>query len=455
MAASLTVYLVYVGRTIAHATSVFLPPDAAHALGEADVLLGHGVLKFTHPPAFAVFVAAGRGLFGPVDGVLAAYLAGLALLWLGIYALLRQWLPPLPAVVGTMTGMALPLVAELVGWGGGAQLLGLGFGVATLAAFERWARTGRGGPLVGVGLGLTALSHPFALLALLACLAVRWLAELWPARGASDSRPSRPSGPATWRGGILAGITAAPFVLAGAAYYGGVSSPGAVSLALPSLHPFFDLMSWATRENRLLLIACLGSLGTALFARGRGAIAIAASLAGVIVLPVIFVHAEAGYLTRSLYYLPVIVALGVAWAWEALATMVAAHLDRRPRLGVAVVAAVLLPAFVAIVGLGPRLRVAMPYYTAVNQPEVDAISALRGAKGDVATSWTGASVAAGEGMSWYVSGLAGRHAYGPSGRWIGAQPDEQRDGIAMQQALSGEVGIDAGGLQLAGRGSEL
>ncbi|HEY4375836.1 MAG TPA: hypothetical protein VGM93_01710, partial [Acidimicrobiales bacterium] len=35
------------------------------------------------------------------------------------------------------------------------------------------------------------------------------------------------------------------------------------------------------------------------------------------------------------------------------------------------------------------------------------------------------------------------------------QLDEQRDGIAMQQAFSGEVGVDAGGLQLAGRGSEL
>ena len=40
------------------AVSLFLSPDGAHYLADADALLGHGVRAIAHPPAFPALVAA-------------------------------------------------------------------------------------------------------------------------------------------------------------------------------------------------------------------------------------------------------------------------------------------------------------------------------------------------------------------------------------------------------------
>ncbi len=153
------VYIAVVALVIARAPRVYLPADAAHALGEADQLLGRGVLDFAHPPAFAALVVVTRGVPRPGPRCSGGLPAALMFMWVAVYVLLRQWSRPVPSLVGTATGMSLPLIGELLGWGGGAQLLGIAFGVATLAAFERWTRRGRGGALVGVGVGLSALAH--------------------------------------------------------------------------------------------------------------------------------------------------------------------------------------------------------------------------------------------------------------------------------------------------------
>src|SRR4051794_9994898 len=46
VAGAVGIYTVAVALVIARAERVYLPPDAAHALGEADQLLGRGVLDF-------------------------------------------------------------------------------------------------------------------------------------------------------------------------------------------------------------------------------------------------------------------------------------------------------------------------------------------------------------------------------------------------------------------------
>jgi hypothetical protein len=450
VAGALGAYCWGVAFIVATAPRTFFPPDAAHALGEADRLLGRGVLDFAHPPVFAGLVAVLRAMLGPVPGVQAAFIVSLALLWLATYVLLRQWSGPIPSLVGAMTGMSLPLIAELLGWGGGAQLLGVVFGVATLAAFERWARVGRGGPWVGAGVGLTALTHPFGLMALLAVLGLRWAVEL----GGRGARPTRRWSPTSVGGIAVAVAWGIPFAALSMPYYRAVAAPGAVSLGPPSSDQFDVMLSWATRETSLLYALCLASLGGALFARRRGQIATLAALAGVVVIPLVFVRAEAGYVGRSLYYLPVLVALAVAAGWDAVAPA-ASGLTHHWRLAVGVLAGLALPGLVAGFGLAPRLRIAIPWYSPLDDADIATIALLRGSKGSFATSWPGVSVATGGAMSWYASGLAHRPAYGASGRWITAQPAEQREGLEMQRAFSGGLGVDGGDLQVAAQGDEI
>lgn len=53
-----------------------------------------------------------------------------------------------------------PVLAEIVGWGGGSNLLGAAAAIFALAMTERWIRLQHGGLLVGAGIGLAIATHP-------------------------------------------------------------------------------------------------------------------------------------------------------------------------------------------------------------------------------------------------------------------------------------------------------
>jgi hypothetical protein len=445
LSAAVTAYCLTAVFTINHASSVYLPPDGAHYLGEADNYLGTGVLDFTHPPAFPLLVAGARVVVGPLSGVLAAMVMGLALTYVSVYALLRQWLRVVPSLFGVSVGMLMPINAELVGWAGGAELLGLAFGVLTLACFEWWIRRGgRRGFAVGIAFGLTVLSHPFGALVAAACLGVRWIVEF------SQKRHLDSGWEPTGLKGLCSAVAAAiPLGIFAINYYTKVQSPVATTLGLPAPAVLGQLLSWSSRENRVLLIISVAALGTAFIASNRGAISISAALAAVIILTPTLLQADTSYQARAIYYMPVLIAIGGGYAWNLIARWSKRWTDVPRWYVLGGVLLVVIPVAIGTVGFAPRIQVAVPFYGRLQPDDVRLLDTLHGQPGAVATSWSGGNVAEGASMSWYVSGLARRYAYGPSGPWLEDQPVELQSGRDMQRAFSGVVGIDDTALQLS------
>ena len=443
--AAVSVYCATTVVTIRDAASVYLSPDGAHYLGEANNYLGRGVLDFTHPPAFPLLVAFTRAVAGPLPGVLLAMTIGVGLMYLAVYFLLRQWLPVVPALFGTSVGMLMPITAELLGWSGGAELLGIAFGVLTLACFEWWCRSGGlRGVAVGGALGLTIISHPFGVAIVLFTLGVRWVVEL-----IHRGRVGVGWGPAGLLGIGTVAVVALPFGLVAIGYYSGIASPGSSAVGPPDLGALGPLLSWSTRENRLLLGLTVASLGAPFITFRRGATAISAALATAIVLTPILLNFDSSYRSRSIYYVPVIVAIAGAFAWVRGARWSQGRLDKRRRLALGAVILVLIPVSIATIGFVPRIQNAVPYYGPLKSDDVRLIQSLSGQPGAVATSWSGTDVSQGASMSWFMSGLAGRRAYGPSGPWLQSQPSEIRSGQDMERAFAGTAGIDNGALQIS------
>ena len=245
LATAVTAYCLTAVLTIRHSIAVYLPPDAAHYLGEADNFLGRGVLGFTHPPAFPLLTAAARAAVGPLSAVLVAMAVGLALAYVSIYLLLRQWLPVFPALFGTSVGLLMPITAELLGWAGGAELLGFAFGMLTLACFEWWCRCGGyRGFAVGVAFGLTIMSHPFGALVAALCLGVRWIVEITHRRRLDTGWE-----PTGLRGLCSVLVATAPLAVYSLSYYTGVDSPGSVTLGLPAPSTLSTLLTWSTERT--------------------------------------------------------------------------------------------------------------------------------------------------------------------------------------------------------------
>ncbi|MDP9233905.1 MAG: hypothetical protein M3P01_05075, partial [Actinomycetota bacterium] len=99
---------------------VFLPPDGAHYIADADALRGAGVRPLRHPPLFPALVALFTLAFDDVSAFQVALFVSLALFIIGIYVLLRRWMTPEASLIGTAVGAFLPTTAEILGWGGGA-----------------------------------------------------------------------------------------------------------------------------------------------------------------------------------------------------------------------------------------------------------------------------------------------------------------------------------------------
>lgn len=443
----LVAYASYLAATIHRATRVYLPPDGAHYLGEADTILGRGVLHFIHPPAFATFVALCRAVSGSeLTGLLVAVVTALTLTYLALYLLLRQWVPVLPALVGASVAMVMPTIGELIGWAAGATILGLAFGLLALAAFEHWIRTRtKTGVLVGLALALTVLAHPFTLLVTGVCLAVRWSIELAHAHG----RITRDWSPVGWVG--LASV-AAPVLLAGVvtvSYYGHVDAPTALSLGSPAPGTLNQLLHWATPGNGLLYALAIVALGSACIATTRGATEIAGTLAALVVAVPTLVRADSSYQSRVMYYLPVLVAVTVAFTWTRLAPHIHTALGHPRSIAVAAFAAVALPAFTTAVGLQPHTATAINYYGRLHPDDIRLVQQLRHGTGTVATSWSQNDYASGDSSSWYVSGLAKRPALGPAAPWLVTRAAERRTGQDLQRFFAGTLGTDNNQLQLA------
>lgn len=429
-------------------TDLYLPLDAAHYLAEAEQLAGRtDVLSFGHPPAFSALVVAADAVGSRYDAVLVAMAVSLAVFGAACYWLFRQWCRPGPSAVGALVAALLPIQAEILGWGGGANLVGLGLAVAAMAATEAWVRSHRAwGWVVGLLVGATFAAHPFALAVALFVCGGRVVVDI-AGRRRVDLRSWAPNGVLGW---ISVAIASIPGVLVSWTYYTGVQEPGTVSLGAPTLRSLSDLLAWVGRENVAFLAAQVAALALPLFLRRRPPFAMTALISAVVLFVTVLVRADASYQSRVMYLLPVLVGAGVAIFGPVASKWFAAASGWSPSI-TGVVASVALVAVVAQLGFVARLKVALEYYGRIGLDDLPALESLEGSDGVVAASWFGQSYA--EPTNWFANGVSRRVSWAPIGPWLSTFEEERQAGAALQRFFAGQVGLDNGTVQVAATGT--
>jgi hypothetical protein len=421
-------------------TRLFLSPDGAHYIADADSLVGNGARGLRHPPLFPALVALVRPLSGEPNSFLWAMAISMSLLAGSLYVLLRRWLPFAASVLGAAAGCLLPIVAELFGWGGGATLLGTVMLVFTLAAMEAWVQQGgRRGFLVGACLGATALTHAFPFGVATIAIAVRTLVLLLDRRRLGSGWD-----PLGWKGiASVVAVSAPALVLAYPFYFGPAVSLGGFQLGLA-----WGYLRWAFGDGLGVWLLGATAVAATLLTRHRGLIVFALSLAVVVVVFPTVVEADSTYTNRVVYLLPIILALGVG-AFLELIEHGLAHLGWpwfRPLTIAGTSALFLMLAFTTYL---PRLQRAVNYYNVwITSRDLPILQSLRDGDGAVATSWRANDYSDGVNLSWYVEGLAKRPAYGPGDSFLASIPEQFQGGLDMQRVLAGMRGLENGSMQV-------
>lgn len=433
-------------------SAFWLPIDAAHSLSEADYLRGDGVITYSHPPAFPALVVAWDVLVGRYDAVLAALCTAVACFGAALYALTRRWFDPLVAATAALVGTLLPVVAEAIGWGGAPSMLGNAAALGALAATDAWCRAPAGrrekpvGWLVGLLLGVTMAAHPFSFVVGVFLCGGRVLAEVVRRRTVAVGG----WGPTSIVGWLTVLTATAPFVLVSETYYTRVRQPGSTTIGWPELRPLTSLVSWSTREGLVFLLLTIAGFAVPVVTRVWSLRVVSSLLVVVVVgLPVV-VHGDADYQSRALYFAPALVALVVALGFRPATDLVARLLSRSRRASELTLAVVTV-AFVVLFGFDQRLATAVSYYERIDRADLSLLEDLGAGDGVVAASHAGHEYAVG--MHWLVNGVARRPALSPSAPWYSTSPSEIRDGRAMQQLFSGQVGVEDGAVQVAAWGA--
>ena len=144
-------------------TGFWLPLDASRYVAEVEWLRGEReLLPGIHPPAFPGLAWLFELVLDRWTAVLFAMVTAYVAFVIALYVLLRQWHRPAVAVAASSVAAVTPVLAEMLGWGGGANMLGMAASLFALAATEAWVRTRRRPWLVGVATGAAIASHPLS-----------------------------------------------------------------------------------------------------------------------------------------------------------------------------------------------------------------------------------------------------------------------------------------------------
>ncbi|MGQ0797181.1 MAG: hypothetical protein ACT4OI_04845 [Methanobacteriota archaeon] len=429
---------------ISSTVDLYFAADAAHYVTDARALLGTGVRELRHAPLFPALVATLLWL-GEVPAFQVSMGIALLLLPVGLYFMLRAWLPPVPSLLGAAAASVAPMIGELTGWSGGATLIALDMIAFSLGAMERWVREGkRQGFLVGLFTGLTVLAHPFMATGLLAVLGLRWVAHgVRRRRFRLDWSPLGARGVASFFG------TTGAVSLAAAGYY--TRLRGATPWIAPDLVRPFTILLWGVRDNALLLFFVVLGLGLPYFANRRSLVVVTGAVFGFSLLVPFLAGWDISYNLRVVYLLPIMIGAGVGLlahlGWEELA----AH-RRDPRAEAAIVGALLLAATLGAAagfGYGAAIRISAPYYQRVHAADLAAFDYLEAGTGTVATSWSDGFYDEGKVNGWFVEGLSNRRAIGSGAPWTWTLSDVGESELDLQRFFAGSVGIENGALQVA------
>lgn len=478
VAASLAALVVVAGslvRFIHGETPLWLPLDAAHFVAEAEWLRGsRDLLPGIHPPLFPTLVLVFETMVDSWSAVLYAMCLSYALYLLAIYALMRRWHDRNVAVASTAVAAMTPVLAELLGWGGGANLLGLATAVAALAAADRWATSSKGGWLVGLMVGLSIATHPVA--ALMAVFFVgtrlgweivgRTRRRVWPKPpGPTDDgvtiepqplrqtgrwfrRPRGITSPVAWVMGTAAGL---PFVLVSSYYYFGVQAPSQSKLGFPDLSVLSGLLGWAGREHQFIAAVNLVAVISPFLLFHRRSQPAALSVAALLILGTTVVKGDPSYQSRFVYLLPVLVAIAIAEVGVPLVRRTAAMLRQSsPALPLAVTLVTVL--LIAQTGFLVRLDAAVAYYGRVQQSDLAVLARSVTADGLAVSSHWATSTA--EPTNWFVNAAASEPAWSPIGPWLSTSGEETVFGGKLQRFFAGQVGVENGQLQASIAGTD-
>lgn len=429
-------------------TSVFLSVDGAHAITDARGILGLASRPPFYLPGFpALLIPLDRlGVDARINVAIAlAVVAGL--LVASLYWLARESAYPRAAMFGAIVAAGSTPVAEVLGWQGGATLLGLVGITAAFAAFLRWAKSSSwfDALVVGICLAVALASHPF-----MGGVGAAMIAGLWGWHLVRKRHLSiRGTGPNGLLGMGVAASAPAIAMLFLRENYLAIQAPTGVSLRVPDPMATLAVIEWVARESPALVVVTIGLVIIAVIRPGNARPIAQMTTLVFIALPAILAG-DPSYQTRVAYLLPPAIALGGAAAWEAAEAALAGATKSSNRARIpAVFVALAVGVAVALLGFPQRLLVAVPYYSSLGADDYALIQSLASGRGTVAAGWMGNRYWDGLLNGWYVEGITNRPAIGPTDPALTTRESERVSSAQAWQLFSGASGIENGSLQVS------
>ena len=422
---------------------LYFPADAGEYVADARALLGVGVREIRHAPLFPLLVALSLGPLGPVSSTQLSMAIAIFLLPVSLFLMVRQWLPIVPSLIAGSVAALTPMTADLVGWAGGATFIGLDMMVLTIATMEAWLREkGKQGPYVGLFAGLTVMAHPFMAAGMFLVLIVRW----------TEHAVSRRRFSADWSALGLRGLISFFVVVTlmfgtAAGYY--LSLRGtAASVSLDMLRAW-DVLVWGTRGNLPILFFILLALALPLQIFRSVMLLVTVPLAAIAFLIPLLLSWDITYNLRVVYFLPILVAVGVGLLSQLTLETIEDRGVSRTILSIGAAALLVAAPIAATYGFGYTewTQVDSSYYQRIHSEDLPAFQYLNAGQGTVATSWSRGLYDEGKVNGWFVEGLSNRPALGPGAPWTWTLANVGESELDLQRFFSGAAGIENGAVQ--------
>jgi hypothetical protein len=442
---------------VRHSGRLYLSADAGHYLADADALFGHGVRPSRHLPVFPVVL----GLLRLGTGDLGAVVLGMAVVVLvlatGFYVFIRGRLgAPLPEMVGVVSFVLAPVIAEGVAWYGASMMLGLGLSLFAMRLVDDVVVKPTVWRVLAAGAlcGLVGLTHPlaFALLAEV-CVLVAAALIVPPLLKAGRKGLGAAGRAALPLAGV--GAVALAAVVPVAPFYTSLETPVTVAFNPARLA---SLPDWAFREDPWLWVPLLlGGIvvlvpgGKALNGRTGLRLGLWGAAVGVVsVGNLLLGGGHESYTTRYAYALPITVGCTTAVVFGLL-SRVPSSADARSRRAIHALVGVAVVALSLQVGHSyfQRLTVAVPYYNLITDDEMQGIRWLDSRPGTVAVSPKGGDKVAGALYAWMIEGLAHVRAFGTAEGFVNLLAEARAESTDVERLLAGGVVVESGNLRLS------
>ena len=442
---------------VRHSGRLYLSADAGHYLADADALFGHGVRESRHLPVFPALLGVLRLATDDLGAVVLGMAVVVLVLATGFYAFIKGRLgAPLAEMVGVVSFVLAPVIAEGVAWYGASMMLGLGLSLFAMRLVDNVVvrPTLRRVLAAGALCGLVGLTHPLAFVLLAEACVLVAVALIGPPLLKEGRRGLRAAGRTALP---LAGVGAVALLAVApvASFYTSLQTPVTVAFNPARLA---SLPDWAFREDPWIWVPLLlgGILvlipgGRALNGATGQRLGVWGAAVGVVsVGNLLLGGGHESYTTRYAYALPVTVGCTAAVVIGLLSRVpdTAGPRARRAVHGFVAVAVVALSLQVGH-SYFQRLTVAVPYYNLITDDEMEGIRWLDSRAGTVAVSPKGGDKVAGALYVWMIEGLAHVRALGTAEGFVNLLEEAHAESTDVERLLAGSVVLESGNLRLS------